>query len=130
MLGLASLVSSCGYIERDFIGKWKVTNVELDSQWRRNNISDEEMRGFKTMRYEFLEDGKMIYTEFGREIAGNWKLVRDEYLEVKYEYSDGYWNYAKGDLSFKVISCTGGKLTVSVKFNEDETWILYLEEMD
>lgn len=123
-------LSSCSYVERDFIGRWQVTDVELVSEWRGNTISEANRESLKRTGYEFRKDGKLIYFQGSQEVEGTWKLRRGEYIDVRYQWEHGYFGFSRDDLSYKVHSCSGARLTLSLKFNEDERWILYLKEVD
>ncbi len=126
--GLLFGLNSCGYVERDFLGKWQVYDLELQSEWR-GNIVDDEMRDYyKNVFYEFLPEGKMIYHEFGNEVEGEWSLTDGENLEMKYKLNTRY-RYVRENLKCKILSCTSGKMALQVKFQENETWVFYLKEV-
>lgn len=126
-------LNSCGYVERDFLGKWQVYDLELQSEWR-GNIVDEEMREYyKNVHYEFLQEGKMIYHEFENEAEGEWSLKDGESLMMNYDLSYstyGRHRYISEDLNCKILSVTAGKMALQMKFQENETWVFYLKELD
>jgi len=65
-------LNSCGYVERDFLGKWQVYDLELQSEWR-GNIVDDDMRDYyENVHYEFLPEGKMVYNEY--DVEGGWRM--------------------------------------------------------
>ncbi|XOV67249.1 MAG: hypothetical protein ACFHU9_16660 [Fluviicola sp.] len=121
-------LNSCGYVERDFLGKWQVYDLELQSELRGNIVDDEMREYYENVYYEFLPEGKLIYHEFGREGDGEWSL-EDEKLEMKYKMSSP-WRTKRENLKCKILSCTAGKMALEMKFQENESWILYLKEVN
>jgi len=127
-VGLLMGLNSCGYMERDFLGKWQVYDLELESEWR-GNIVDDDMRDYyKMVYYEFLPEGKMVYTEPAGDAKGTWKITDGENLEMKYKMSNSF-RFKSENLKCKILSCTAGKMALQMKFQENETWIMYLREV-
>lgn len=127
-VGLLLGLNSCGYMERDFLGKWQVYDLELESEWRGNIVDDDMREYYKMVFYEFLPEGKMIYYEPAGEADGTWKLDDGENLEMEYKMNNGH-RYKRENLKCKILSCTAGKMALQMKFQENETWILYLREV-
>jgi hypothetical protein len=126
-LVLTFILVGCSYIDADFVGKWKVYNVEFNSEIRANVLDDEAIEAFRAMEYQLLEDGTVIHRIGAIEAKGTWKLVRKKYLEMKFKHSNAAWGYGEDHFSCKVMRCSGGKLTLRIKFHEKESWTLYLE---
>lgn len=127
--GLLFGLNSCGYVERDFLGKWQVYDLELQSEWR-GNIVDDDMRDYyENVHYEFLPEGKMIYHEFDIEGEGEWNLIDGENLEMSYTMQT-FRRRKQENLKCKILSCTAGKMALQIKFQENETWVFYLKEVN
>lgn len=127
-VGLLMGLNSCGYVERDFLGKWQVYDLELQSEWR-GNIVDDDMRSYyENVYYEFLPEGKMIYHEYGNEGDGEWSLADDENLQMTYTMHTRR-RTKRENLKCKILSCTAGKMALQMKFQENETWVIYLREV-
>jgi hypothetical protein len=125
-IGMLLTLNSCGYVERDFLGEWEVYELELKSEFR-GNIVDDEMREFyKTVSYEFLPEGKMIYKQGRFKSEGTWR-INDEELYMNYSFENSYGGYREDELQCKILSCTAGKMALSLKFQENETWVLYFK---
>jgi len=59
---------------------------------------------------------------------GEWKLD-GENLEMKYTMHT-FRRTKEENLKCKILSCTSGKMAIQVKFQENETWVLYLKEVE
>ena len=126
--GLLLVLNSCGYVERDFLGKWQVYDLELQSEWRGNIVDDEMRKYYENVYYEFLPEGKMIYHEYGTEGEGRWNLVDGENVEMQYSMNNR-WRRKRENLKCKILSITSGKMALQMKFQENETWVIYLREV-
>mmetsp|Transcript_9234 Transcript_9234/g.10719 ORF Transcript_9234/g.10719 Transcript_9234/m.10719 type:complete len:139 (-) Transcript_9234:194-610(-) len=127
--GLLFGLNSCGYVERDFLGKWQVYDLELQSEWRGNIVDDDMREYYENVFYEFLPEGKMVYHEYGVEGDGEWDLNDGENLEMKYTMHTS-WRSKRENLKCKILSCTAGKMALQMKFQENETWVFYLKEVN
>lgn len=128
VLFLLLIVNSCGFVERDFLGKWEVYDLELESEWRGNIVDDEMRETYKNITYEFLPEGKMIYTKGDRTTEGTWS-IDGENFNMKYEFTyQEHGFYRKDDLKCKILSCTAGKMALSLQMNKNETWNLYFQQ--
>lgn len=125
-IGFLVTLNSCGYVERDFLGEWEVYELELKSEFR-GNIVDDNMREFyETVSYEFFPEGKMIYKQGRYESEGTWS-IKDEQLNMNYRINNGYGGHREDQLQCKILSCTAGKMALSFKFQENETWVFYFK---
>lgn len=128
VLFLLVFLSGCGFVERDFLGKWQVYDLELQSELRGNIVDDQLRDYYKNITYEFLPDGKMIYTQGNNVTNGTWK-IDGEYLYMHYAFNyHEHGMYRDDDLKCKILSSSAGKMAISMKLNKSETWILYFEE--
>lgn len=123
------VLSACSPIEKDFYGVWKVYNVEVSSEWLGDKKVDAETMGrVKQIRFEFLEDGKMIYTDYlQKERKGNWSLRRGEYLDIEYEYPGRYGEMLTKESSLKIVSSQSDKMAIREDFENGESIVYYLE---
>ncbi len=128
VLLLLLTLNSCGFVERDFLGKWEVYDLELQSEWR-GNIVDDEMRAYyNNITYEFLPEGKMIYTKGPLSTEGTWS-IDGENLNMHYTFTRAeHGIFQDEDLKCKILSCTSGKMALSLKLNKQEKWVLYFQE--
>lgn len=126
--GLLLGLNSCGFVERDFLGKWQVYDLELQSEWRGNIVDDDMREYYANVFYEFLPEGKLIYHEYGVEGEGEWKLIDGENVEMEY-FMHSPQRTKQENLKCKILSCTAGKMALQMKFQENETWVIYLKEV-
>ena len=128
ILSLLFVFAGCGYTERDFLGKWEVYDLELQSEWR-GNIVDDDMRAFyEDITYEFLPDGKMLYKQGRRMTAGTWSIDGENLnMHYRFTYSE-HGIFKDEDLKCKILSHSAGKMAISLKLKQNETWILFFQE--
>ena len=127
-LSLFFILSGCGYVERDFLGKWEVYDLELQSEWRGNIVDDEMREYYKDITYEFLPEGEMIYKQGKRKTEGTWS-IDGENLNMHYTFTySEHGMFKDEDLKCKILSHSAGKMALSLKLKENETWILYFQE--
>ncbi|GAB5419261.1 MAG: hypothetical protein Crog4KO_33050 [Crocinitomicaceae bacterium] len=128
VLFLLLVLNSCGFVERDFLGKWEVYDLELQSEWRGNIVDDDMRKYYEDITYEFLPEGKMIYTHGNLTTEGTWS-IDGENLNMHYTFTySEHGLFRDEDLKCKILSCTGGKMALSLKLNKNETWVLYFQE--
>lgn len=125
-VSLLLVLNSCSYVERDFLGEWEVYDLELKSEWRGNIVDDAMREQYKDISYEFLPEGKMIYKQGSYTANGTWD-IDGENLHMKYKMSNMYGGNDSHNLRCKILSCTADKMALSMKFQENETWILYFQ---
>lgn len=125
LVSLLFVLGACGFTERDFIGKWEVYDLELQSEWRSGLVDDELRDRFKNVTYEFLPEGRMNYSVPRGTAQGTWS-IDGENLNMNFGFND--WNFQ--DLKCKILSCTSGKMALSFKLKENETWILYFQQKE
>lgn len=128
LLGL--VFASCSPIEKDFIGEWQVYNVEVSSEWTGDKeIDAKTMTRLKEIRFEFMPDGKMTYTDFRQDKQeGTWSLRRSEYIDMEYTVpSERGRSTIKHESSLKIVYCQRTKIALREDFENGESITYYLE---
>lgn len=123
---VTALLGGCGPLEQDIIGSWKVEKAEVGAGHIRDAQTGKSLNQLIQIDLEltFLEGGILKYRSKSRSMEGRWKLLKDDYIEIK--MGDGYY---ESTTNFKIVACYSDKLVLEANFNNGSTVVYHLKSL-